>query len=125
MPNITLGGVEYPVRALPMRQAREFRQGFGELVNSLAGALRAVNSTNIDNFDTVAGLIDSLGDLLIGSIDQIAEYVFSYSPEIAADRERIENEATDTEMIAAFREVLALLYPFGGLMNSLTGRPGR
>ena len=59
---------------------------------------------------------------LIGSMDLLLDLLFAYSPELAEDRERIEEEAYDEEALAAFTEVLKLAYPFGELLAMVNGR---
>lgn len=121
---LMLAGVEYQVEPLKVRQAKQFRQKIGAqlsgLTDLIAGALRP--TTDAVRVDDLAGLADMIGEVgqtlsqkLIGSTDLVADLLFEYSPALAEDRERIEEEAYDDEIIAAFLEVLKLLYPFGGM----------
>ena len=111
----------YELRPLPLRQAREFRKRLLTPVNELAGMIGQIEQVEVANLQAIGEVIRSVGQAALRSIDQAAELVFAYSPEIAADRERIENEAFDEEIITAFTEVLAQLYPFGQLRKVLTG----
>jgi len=122
---VTLGGVEYELRPLTMRPAAAFRAQIGERMGTLVDGLGKLERTELDQFDQMAGLVRLVGQAALGSVDQIAEWLFEYSPELASDRERIEAEAYDDEIIAAFVEVLKQLFPFGSLAKSLTGLAGQ
>lgn len=88
------------------------------MLESVTEALRAANGAGgveLTNLGSIADLMDKIGGLLAGSIDTVADMLFDFSPALAEDRERIEAEGYDDEIIAAFVEVLKLLYPFGQL----------
>ena len=62
------------------------------------------------------------------AVDLMREKLFEYSPELAADRERIETEGYDSEIMAAFIEVLKLAFPFGqviGLVSAAIEKAGQ
>ncbi len=124
---VTLGGKSYTIHALPMKAAREWRERFGEPLQIIIGVLRSagniqLTTTNEDgsesvNLDVAAGLLQQVGGLLLGSIDLLNDALFDYSPELQRDREWIEENADDTEALAALWGVLQLAYPFGNLVT--------
>jgi len=124
---VTLAGKAYQIEPLPMRPSRAFRERISGQIGGLAQALDTAGKGDVELSDLsgIAALIERLGGTLAGSVDLIADLLFDYSPALQADRERIEAEAFDEEIIAAFGEVLKLLYPFGGILSSLTGPGGR
>jgi len=132
---VKLAGKDYQVQPLKVRQAKAFRQKIGAqlsgLTDLIAGALRpSAGVTVAGDLTEIAELIGTLGQTLsarlIGSTDLIADLLFEYSPELAADRERIEAEAYDEELLSVFLEVLKLLYPFGNLAQIFqSGQTGR
>ena len=69
----------------------------------------------------VVGLVVVVKDVLLGGVDMIMDMLFAYSPVLASDRERIENEAYDDEAITAFAEVLKLAYPLELLLTAWNG----
>jgi hypothetical protein len=60
-------------------------------------------------------------DVILAAPDRITAMLFDYSPVLAADRARIEAEVYESELIAAFVEVLKLAYPFGELLSLANG----
>jgi len=112
---VTLGGREYTIKTLPIRQSRKWREKlagpFGELVDVLEGA----GTIELNSWRDIAGLVRVLSGRIIGSVDLILDLLFDYSPELRADQEWIEENAYDEEAMAAFVEVLKLAYPFGKL----------
>jgi hypothetical protein len=46
--------------------------------------------------------------------------LYEYSPALCADKERIEAESYDSEIVQAFMEVLKLAFPFGSAVGKLT-----
>jgi hypothetical protein len=120
--NVVLGGQSYTIKALPIRQSKAWRtklEGpFAELSTALEGAGKIELSSGVD----IGRLVRTLSGTLIGSIDLLMDLLFEYSPELAADRERIEEEAFDEEALEALAEVLRLAYPFGRALALVTGR---
>ncbi len=120
---VDLGGKAYVINALPMRQARIWREALGGPFAELTQTLEGAGKIELSNATDIAAVVRSLSGTLIGSIDTLMDLLFAYSPELAADRERIEDEAYDDEALAALVEVLKLAYPFGGLLAAVNGRP--
>jgi hypothetical protein len=118
---VTLAGKQYELQPLPIRKAREIRTRFAEPLAGIIDALKAAPKVELNDLQGIGSLLDAAKIVLVGSIDLALEILFEYSPEIAADRPRIEDEAFDDEAITAFVEVVKQLYPFGGLINSLPG----
>ncbi len=132
---VRLANREYKVKPLPVRPSRAFRQRIGEQISGLTDLVAEVltptgEAASVSDLSSLTEMIGGLGQAIsqkvIGSTDLIADLLFEYSPELNTDRERIELEAYDEEIIAAFVEVLKLLYPFGSLTTILrNGREAR
>lgn len=124
---VVLGGREFTIQALPMKAAREWREKFSEPLQVIIGVMRnagniQLTKTNEDgseavDLSVVAGLLQSVGGLLLGSMDLLVEALFAYSPELQRERDWIEDTADDTEALAALWRVLQLAYPFGNLVT--------
>lgn len=117
--DIQLGGQTYTVEERKARHNAAWRQKlsepFGELANLLEGAGELeLNPANI------AQLLRTVGDALLHSVDTVRDLLFEYSPNLVADRKRIEAEAYDSEILEAFTGVLQLAYPFGSLIGKVT-----
>jgi len=118
---VTLGKKEYILKPRPIRQAREVRKMIESPFGQAIGALTAVPDQDLSDVQGLGKLALSLKDALLGSMDILLEVLAAFCPEVAADRARIEEEAFDEEVAAAFVEVVKLLYPFGSLVNSVNG----
>jgi hypothetical protein len=114
---ITLAGKEYSIEQLPMRANKEWRDSLGKPVLSLIQLIQDFGSLEFKPSD-IGRIITVVKDLLLSSMDTLLDALFAYSPALAADRERIENEAYDDEAIAALGACVALAYP---LDQALTG----
>lgn len=125
---VSLAGREYSVQQLPMKANRAWREKFNVPLKKLTDALQDAVRLSGKKFADDDRLLQAVGHLLAthleevtriltGTIDLMGEAVYEYAPEIAADRERIEEEAFDDELIAAFMKVVQLAFPFGPLMN--------
>ncbi len=121
MTMVTLGGKAYELKPIPLRPARKLRQKIEDKLGGFTGILNGVGNLEINKIEDVLPLVDNLKGLLWGSINAMEDWVFEYSQELRSDRERIEETATDEEMLKAFWEVVKMLYPFGGMMGKLSG----
>src|SRR5690348_3858385 len=107
---VTLGGVTYTLEQLPMKPNKAWRDSLGAPVMALTQLIADAGDLELKAAD-IQRLIGVVKDLLLGSMDLLLEALFRYSPALAADRERIENEAYDDEAMAALGVALTLAYP--------------
>jgi hypothetical protein len=119
---VNLGGREYVISALPIKQSKAWREQLAVPFGTLASALTSANTVEVNQFADIASLVRSMSGVLLGSVDMLLELMFSYSPDLESDREWIEENAFDEEALAAFAEVLKLAFPFATLLDVVTGR---
>lgn len=122
---VTLAGQEYTIKPLPIRKAREVRAKITGPVEKAIQAIRGIPQVELNDMQAISELLDAAKLILADSLDLCLDILFEFSPEMAADRERIETLAYDEEALTAFVEVVKMLYPFGGLVKSLTGLANR
>lgn len=115
---ITLAGVNYTVTELRARDNAAWRKRLDEHFHDLSAVLSEWTKLEI-NVDTVGRLVNLAREKLLGSADIIADLVCSYSPQLAENKEQILSATYDSELMAAFVEVLKLAFPFGPLVASL------
>lgn len=116
---ITLGGVQYTINELPSRKAAAWRQLMQTKLAVIANLIESAPETDITSGVALAQLINAVGASLIRSTDTIIELLFEYAP-ILNEKMRDGNiDFYDSELIAAFVEVVKLAYPFGHLANLL------
>lgn len=112
------------VRPLPIRAAREWRAQFNARFAALTNLLANADQIELNSAADIAQLVGVARDVLVTAPDALFDLLCSFVPDIATDRERIEVEAFDDEVITAFVEVLRLAFPFEGLKAIVTGRRG-
>jgi len=101
---VILGGKEYEVRPLVIRESREWRRKAAPFQAAIA-RYASVNSDDPEAFEK------ALTELLTDRIDETIDLFFDYAREL--DRETLEGIATDGEIVAALNEVNRIAFPFG------------
>ena len=101
---VTLGGRQYSIEKLPIRQSQRWRQSLAEPFGEISQTLEAASLVEVDQLSDIAGLVRRASGVLLGSVDKMLDLLFAYSSALAADREYIEENAYDDEALAAFVE---------------------
>ncbi len=114
---VILGGELYMIHALNMKAARQWRREFSKPIQAALSMMDQVQGVEISDVGNAASVLQQVATFLLGSVDVLVDALFAYSPELQADRERIEETADDTEAMEALWEVLKLAYPFGNLVT--------
>jgi hypothetical protein len=117
---VTLGGQAYMIEELKVRQNAAWRKQLSAPFADLADLLAKAPRLELDAGEA-ASLLKLVKRVLAESIATVQELLFAYAPALAADRERIEAEAYDSEILEAFTRVLGLAYPFGLLLEKVAG----
>jgi len=99
---VILGGKEYEVRPLVIRDAREWRKKVIALIAPIP-SLAKVSTDTPEDFGK------ALTTLLVTMPDQVLDLFFEYARDL--DRSSIEGIATDAELAVAFQEVIAIAFP--------------
>ena len=113
---VVLGECTYEIAELPARKNAGWRKELEERLQPLlsivekAGAGRQVEITA----ELTANIRQAV-QLVVTAPDVATEFLFAYSPELAAHRERIMETVYDSELMPAFMTVLGLAYPLGSL----------
>ena len=117
---ISLGGKAYEIHELPRRANAQWRQQFQVLIASVTNLVEA-SQVDISNSADLVAVVGQVRDVLMQAPDQLIELLFAYSPALAADRERIEAEVYESEILSVFVEVLKLAFPFGEILSWASG----
>ncbi len=99
---VTLGGKEYEVAPLVIRDSREWRKKVITLIAPLPGLSKAT-TRDMDKFE------QALTTLVVTMPDQVIELFFEYAKEL--NQKEIEDIATDAELAQAFKEVIEVAFP--------------
>lgn len=126
--SVTLGGKEYKIDQLPIRKSRAWREEFKTPISQiLTGVEAAPGVLESKDVKGMVALMVVAKDVLLNSLDTVLDMLCKYAPAVATDRERIENEAFDDEVIQAFVKILELVFPFGevGKALKMIGQPAQ
>jgi len=115
---VTLAEREYTICELRSRQNEAWRAALKTRFESVAALIENTPATELTTAG-VGGLIRNISNVVLGSIADVRELLFEYAPELAQDREYIEEEAYDSDLMNAFTEVLTLAFPFGSAFRRL------
>jgi len=99
---VVLGGTEYSIAPLVIKDSREWRKGVVSLLSSLP------QYTNVTT-DTPDEFGDALNAVMVALPDKVTDLFFLYAKDL--DREEIEKTATDTELAKAFEQVVEIAFP--------------
>ncbi len=106
---ISLGGKDYEVRPLVIKESRAWRV---KLVAALKSLPQQINTTSSPD-----ALSDNIQAMFSTMPDMAADLFFAYAKDL--NREEIEAAALDLELAAAFEQVVELAFPLA-LTRSLT-----
>lgn len=109
---IALGEREYTLQELPLRKARAFRDQLRGVFSEVVSLLENGPDTQVNDGKAVAHLIRSVSNTVLNSVDTATDLLCEYSPEVAEDREYIEENAVGSQVVDAFIAVLMLSFPF-------------
>lgn len=137
---VSLGGRAYTIREKPTGINSKWRERMRATTvmrtfESLGGTvddLIVLSSTSggIKEIDLgkalgLARILPAVVNGLTNSVDDIKALVYEYEPNLVAERAWLEENAYDSEFVAAFLEVLKLLYPIMGVWEMVTGFRGQ
>lgn len=116
---------EFTIKPLTLRHSRAWRQAFKAQADPLLGIVAQAGEIELSQSAEMVPLLGQFGPLLIESVDILADLFFQYARLGEVDRDWIEDNGTDDELVAAFMEVLKLAYPFGQVTRLLSGPAAR
>lgn len=129
---IILGGRTYQITERPTRANKAWRDQLTAVLEPVAGIVEQVTGGALSLPESVeemrakpqlltdlGGVVKRLTGLLLEGLDNVLDLTLDYSPALKADREWIEGNAYDSEILAAFTAVLGLAYPLGGVIHQL------
>jgi len=108
---VTLGGKEYEIKPLVIKESREWRKKFADVLRGLPLFVNAVDTT--EHFEQV------INGMFLDVPDSVMDLIFAYAKDLP--RKEIEAVATDVEMAKAFEAIIEVAFP---LARSMVGMPG-
>ena len=110
---VILGGKEYEIPPLVIRDSREWRKK----VIALIAPLPQLVKTTMDDSEDFGNV---LTQMMVAMPDQVLDLFFEYAKNL--DREEIEGMATDAEISKAFDEVIKVSFPLAESPAKVMGR---
>jgi hypothetical protein len=118
---VTIAGRDYEVQELRSRANEAWRKRLQEPFGALVRRLEGAGETDITSPRELVGLVQDTAGVLLQSPETLRELLFAYAPALEQDRERILEEAYDSELLDALVQVLKLAFPFGGIVDKVSG----
>lgn len=129
---IVIAGTTMTVTELPTRRNRAWQKMLTARLQPAADLLKNKRTIKLPSsldelqsdekeFD-IGPLLDvgnDLAGLFFNGLDDVADLVIEYVPELKAEKEQVLDVAYDSEFVFAFWEVLKLAFPFGEMKELL------
>lgn len=112
---VQLGGNEYTISELPLRKNAEWRAKLDETLQAFGDLLGMAERIELSDTGNVLSILRDASKMIVHSPDLAIDLFFAYAVELEADRDKIMDAAYESELMEAFKSVLKLAYPFGGL----------
>ncbi len=110
---VILGGKEYSIAPLVIRDSREWRKEVGNLVSQLPKYV-GITTDEPDKFE------DALNAIMVAMPDRVIDLFFQYAKNL--NREKIEAVTTDAELAKAFEQVIEVAFPLAQSMTKTMKR---
>lgn len=114
---------QYAIEEPGVLRSRKWRSRFGETVMPLFEQFAGAQNIEFETPEDLLKLLPLVQSIVLDALDEVFDLLILYSPELEADREWLEDNATERQIIAAFMEVLQLAVPFevGNIIARLNG----
>jgi len=109
---VTLGGRDYEIEPLRYKKSQAWRRQLSEKIDGIANVFSTVIELEIDSAEDIALIVTEAKSVLLDSMEDVFDLLMEYSPDLKKDREFIEEQAYDQEIVDAFIEVVKLAFPF-------------
>jgi hypothetical protein len=120
MPNtVSIAGQDFEIKPLTIGKASAWRKRFQAELDPILKGLANAQGTDLSDFSAIAKIIEVVQGSVMGAVDTLFDMLCEWSPEVAAQRAHIEANGLDSEVMAAFVEVIKVAYPFGSVVAAL------
>jgi hypothetical protein len=121
---VKLGEKEFEVKEASFAISKPWKQRLMTEIKPLFEKLSGAPNMTFDKPADLFNLIPLAESIFIEGVSTIFDLLIGYSPVLGAEADYIANNASDRQIVAAFREVVTLADPFGviGQLNRQIGR---
>lgn len=120
---LKLGEREYTVKQAAYLRSKPWKKRLFDEIQPLFARMGGAAETDFRTMADLMQLLPLAQDLFLDGIDTIYCLLLAYSPDLEADREYIEANASDKQILVGFQEVVKLSDPFG-VVAMMTRRNG-
>jgi len=108
---VSLGGTDYEIHPKNLLQARAWKEKALPIINKMEAVMQVMTqaSSETETVD-IAEVFGQFKSFLFADMDAVIDLVFDW--EEALPKDEILSSADEMEMLEAFKEVLALAFPF-------------
>lgn len=119
-----LGEKDYEIREAGFMVSKPWKKRLINEIKPLFEKLSGAPNMTFEKPEDLFKLFPLAESIFIEGIETIFDLLIAYSPALAADADYIAQNATDRQIVAAFREVVTLADPFGVIagLNRQIGR---
>ena len=110
---IRLGEKDYTVREAGHLRAGPWNKRLLAEVKPIFEQVGQAYQSQFDTFADVLKMWPLFQQVFTDSLETVFDMLVSYSPELEADKEYIEANATERQILGGFQEVIRLADPFG------------
>ena len=133
---VTLGGRRYEIARKHIKEAAAWREKFKNEFGLMIGVFEIAQTYTAKNesigqsmekmgLGEAAGIAKNFTSLFLNSMDTVLAMVYSYAPSLEADKDYIESNAYDEDIVDIFIKILLMAYPAGKLTALISGAIAR
>ncbi len=119
--SVTLAGRTYELEPMTFKKSKEWRGKLKSELNQITSLVDTVSHFEINRVEDLTVILQQGSGILLDSVDKIFDMIIEFSPDLKHDREYLEENAYDDEILTVFWECVKLAFPFGSKIKDLTG----
>lgn len=122
--SVRLGDKDFEIREASFLVSKPWKTRLMKEIQPLFEKLSSAPNMTFEKPEDLFKLFPLAESIFIQGIEAIYELLIAYSPVLAEEKDYIAENATDRQIVAAFREVVTLADPFGVVagLNRQIGR---
>lgn len=127
---VSVAGRDYEIPQLKIRASATWQAEVESDFGAIGGLMGLIGQATGDSFaeiqqqvkiPEVAAAVAKLQGMIMQSMGRVRALVYSYAPLLAADKDFIEENGYNDEIVAVFMKLLRFEYPLGELVRLFAG----
>lgn len=113
---MTFGDRTYEVPMAPIKRAKAWRKQLRQPLDELLGLISTdLLNVELSSLQDLVATVNKVLPVLLEATDTLLGLLYAYAPTLKADREFIEEQGYDDQIVDAFLAVLKVAFPLGRL----------